>query len=703
MGTEPCAGPPEFGQSRGKHRHLTRRCALNADRPRVTTRQTSGVRAIMALAGCLVALGTPLSHADDAAIEQRVVNDGQVILQNVPPIPEDLDARLERYQRLTSKKMLDWTADGKALHVRSQVGDLAQILTVPKRGAQPETLTRLVNPVREVVRQYRGDLLAFTMNQHGGGNDQIYLLDPDNRTIRQLTDTPEALNNRMIWDRQDRRLAFRSNRRNGTSNDLWLMDIDRPEAARLILPAPDGALWKPVAFTRDGQRLLVQQYQGITDSRIHLLDLVSGELRELVGHAEHSSSNVAVGFDEEDNGAFFVSNLRDRSAEIGWVALDGEPGFRWVDADIPWDVTGFELSPDGRRGAFLTNEFGASQLYLFDPRRFSVRRVRGLPIGVASDLRFSANGRRLGFTMSTPTAPGDVWTLKITRIGGLPTRPRRWTSSELSRAEAQKLITPRLFSYPAAGLKPGETLYVPGFSYVPRGKGPHPVVIYIHGGPESQFRPSFNRTVQLWAAELGVAVLAPNVRGSLGYGRGYLALDDGMRREDAVHDIGALLDWIATRPDLDEQRVAVYGASYGGYMALASAVHYGDRLAAAVDRAGISNFVTYLENTADFRRDLRRFEYGDERIPEMRAFLERISPLNNVEKIRIPLLIAQGQNDPVVPASESEQMVRALRERDQVVWTMTALNEGHGYERKANRDLFEQVTWLFLEQHLLER
>ena len=242
---------------------------------------------------------------------------------------------------------------------------------------------------------------------------------------------------------------------------------------------------------------------------------------------------------------------------------------------------------------------------------------------------------------------------------------------------------------------------IPAFVYLPPGDGPFPVIIHIHGGPENQFRPSFNSDFQLWVDQLGVAIIAPNIRGSLGYGAGYIALDDGYKREDAVGDIGALLDWIALQPRLDKSRVAVFGASYGGYMALASAVHYGDRLRAAVDRVGISNFVTFLENTQGYRQELRRVEYGDERDPGMRAFLESISPLNNVEKINIPLLVVQGRNDPIVPMSESEQMVTALRQRGQTVWYMNALNEGHGYDRKENRDLYRQVTFLFLRKYLL--
>jgi len=242
---------------------------------------------------------------------------------------------------------------------------------------------------------------------------------------------------------------------------------------------------------------------------------------------------------------------------------------------------------------------------------------------------------------------------------------------------------------------------IPAFVYLPPGNGPFPVIIHVHGGPENQFRPRFNSDFQMWIDQLGVAVIAPNIRGSLGYGSHYITLDDGYKREASVRDIGALLDWIATQSRFDKDRVAVMGASYGGYIALASAVHYSDRLRAAVDRVGISNFVTFLENTQDYRRELRRIEYGDEREPEMRVFLEQISPLNNVDKIKIALFVQQGHNDPIVPMSESEQMVKALREQGQTVWYMNALNEGHGFDRKENRDLYQQATFFFLQKYLL--
>ena len=261
--------------------------------------------------------------------------------------------------------------------------------------------------------------------------------------------------------------------------------------------------------------------------------------------------------------------------------------------------------------------------------------------------------------------------------------------------DTSEFVEPKLIHYPSF-----DSRKIPAFIYANKTEEPQPVIIYIHGGPEGQSRPRFSSTFQLWIKNLNVAVITPNVRGSEGYGKEYLSLDNGFNRENSVKDIGALLDWIETQPSLDSERVAVYGGSYGGYMVLASAVHYSDRLKAAVDIVGISNFVTFLKNTKDYRRDLRRVEYGDERDPEMEKFLQSISPNNNVDKIKVPLFVVQGENDPRVPVTEAEQIVAALRENGKKVWYMNALNEGHGYRKKENRDIYQQAVVLFLREHL---
>ncbi len=644
-------------------------------------------------------LATPALFAD--GIARQTLNDGQLVLEGIPEIPAGLAETLDQYQNTRSTFFLDWREDCECIYVKTRFNGVNQVHRINQPGSARRQLTFSNEPVGEVVRQPAGRMIAFTMNRGGSGFDQIFLLDPDNGSTRLLTDG-ESLNNRMIWDRAGQRLAYRSTRRNGVSNDIWMLDLDAPNRARMILEAPDGALWKPVEFSPDGKLLLVQNYGGITDSRIYLLDLESGELRLLVGDPEISSSSIASGFDNLGTGVHFVSNQRDRAAEIGWIPVTEGGAISYVPNNIPWDVTEFELSADGKRGAFVTNEEGISRLYLFDPERQRYKLVKRMPFGVISGLKFSPNGRQLGMTVNTSRTPSDAYVLELKRWALGYRGLTRWTFGEVGGLDPEKFVQPELVHFSAPMQTDERTLSMPAFVYLPDRKGPAPVVIYIHGGPEGQFRPSFNSTIQMWVEKLGVAVIAPNVRGSLGYGMGYLYMDDGKLRENAVRDIGALLDWIGTEKDFDPSRVAVFGSSYGGYMALASTVHFGERIRAAVDRSGISNFVTYLENTQGYRRDLRRMEYGDERIPQMREFLQQISPLNNVDRIRTPLLIVQGQNDPVVPVTESEQMVRALRERGQKVWYMNALNEGHGYEKKENRDVFQQVSYLFLKEYLLD-
>jgi dipeptidyl aminopeptidase/acylaminoacyl peptidase len=242
---------------------------------------------------------------------------------------------------------------------------------------------------------------------------------------------------------------------------------------------------------------------------------------------------------------------------------------------------------------------------------------------------------------------------------------------------------------------------IPALIYKPKTKGPYPVIIDIHGGPEGQARPSFNPINQYYAVEMGIAVIEPNVRGSSGYGKTYLELDNWYNRENSVKDIGKLIDWIASQSDLDAKRIALTGGSYGGYMVLASMIHFNEKIRCGVNIVGISNFVTFLNNTQDYRRDLRRVEYGDERIPEMREFLLQISPTTNAYKITKPLFVVQGLNDPRVPYTEAEQIVKAVRQNGTEVWYLLAKDEGHGFRKKSNRDFYIWSEVLFFEKYLL--
>ena len=644
-------------------------------------------------------IAVPLTAPADE-VSRREMNNGQLILEDIPDIPDALAAELRQYQSVRSAAFVDWTEDGEGIFIRTRFADVTQIHRVDWPGGARHQLTWFDEPVGQVVRQEQGSLLTFTMDQGGSEFSQILSLDPRNGRSTLLTDG-QSRNRLILWDRQGRRVAYQSTRRNGKSNDVWIMDPQNPESARPLVEAPDTAWWGPADFSADGRYLLVQQFISVVDSRIYLLDIESGEMRRVAGDPDNPSANRAVKFDRDGKGFFVVTNSRGLSAELAWFPLEEDAERIHITTQIPWDVGNVAISDDGRRGAFVTNEHGISRLYLLNTRNWQYSLVRDLPIGVIYGLEFHPDNRRLAMTINTAQSPSDVYVMQLTRSPEGARSITRWTFSEVGGLDTDAFVAPEFVQYPTFDTVNEEPRLIPAFVYRPRGEGPHPVIISIHGGPEGQYRPLFNSSFQQWLGELGAAVIAPNVRGSTGYGNQYVQLDDGFKREDSVKDIGALLDWIATQPDLDENRVAVYGGSYGGYMVLASSVHYSDRLKAAVDIVGISNFVTFLQNTQDYRRDMRRAEYGDERDPEMREFLERISPLNNVDRINVPMLVVQGQNDPRVPVTEAEQIVAALRGQGQPVWYMNALNEGHGYARKENRDVFQQAVVLFFREFLL--
>ncbi len=646
------------------------------------------------LAATLVIAGLLPLPADSAG-QQRTLNNGMLILEDVPEIPQDITRSLNRYQNVRAARFLAWTPDAAGVYVATRFGEVDQIHRVAAPGGARSQVTFFDEPVGQVARRPGGRELAFTMDAGGSEFSQVFLLDPTTSEAVMVTDG-ESRNTGILWDRKGEQFAFLSTRRNGASNDIWLMDPARPSSARLVLESPDGTLWLPADFDAAGGRLLVMNYVSITDTRVHLLDLETGELEHLAGGDGEASSNWPVGFDRAGKGFWFITSRSGDFRQLAWQSLAPGAAPVIVSGNIGWDVEAMAVSDDRRRGAFTVNEDGLTRLYLADLETRAYAPVENTPTGTAADLAFSPDGRRLGLTLNTPRTPSDTFVLELGETpldhGALV----RWTFSEVGGLDTEAFVEPELIRYESF-----DGLSVPAWLYRPAGDGPFPVVVSIHGGPESQSRPTFSSTYQMWLRTLGVAVVVPNVRGSNGYGKTYLGLDNGLKREDSVRDIGALLDWIARQEDLDASRVAVFGGSYGGYMVLASSVHYSDRLKAAVNIVGISSFVTFLENTQDYRRDLRRAEYGDERDPEMRAHLQKISPLNNVGKIRVPMLVVQGQNDPRVPVTEAVQIVEALRAQGQTVWYMNALNEGHGYRKKENRDVYQEAVVLFLREHLL--
>ena len=645
----------------------------------------------------VAALASSIPAVANAEISVRSVNNGNVVLSGIPDIPPEIGQRLTRYQNVRGAAFRGWTQDGTGIYISTRFGEVSQLHRVDMPLGARNQLTFFKEPVGQATPRPKDRSIAMTMDEGGNEFAQIFLLDPRNGNATRLTDG-ESRNGGIVWSDDGQLMAFRSTRRNGRSNDVWVMMPEKPESADLVLASPDGSSWGAVDFSPDGSKLLISQYVSVTDSRIYLLDLKSKEYDLVLGKVDEPSVNLPSGFAADGKGFYFTTDADANFRRLAYYGIDSGD-VTILTEGIDWDVSGLLMSDDRSRGAFSVNAGGRDQVYLFDPSSHHYESVSGIPIGRASLGAFSPDNSQLAMTLNTATSPSDIYTLPVSADGldhGVATR---WTASEVAGLDGSQFVEPMLIQYPTFDSVEGEPRQIPAWVYKPKSEGPYPVIISIHGGPEGQFRPGFSSTFQQWIADLGAAVIAPNVRGSAGYGRDYVQLDNGFKREDSVRDIGALLDWIETQPDLDKDRVAVYGGSYGGYMVLASMVHYSDRLAAGVDIVGISNFVTFLENTEDYRRDLRRVEYGDERDAKMRAHLESISPSNQPEKITAPLLVVQGENDPRVPASESRQIVSAVRDTGQEVWFMNALNEGHGLRKKENRDLFMEVVNLFLQKH----
>jgi dipeptidyl aminopeptidase/acylaminoacyl peptidase len=619
---------------------------------------------------------------------------GELVLDGIPEIPERIVERTNQYQNVRSAQIRDWTPNGKLL-VSTRFAETPQLHVVDFPLGARRQLTFFAEPVSQGVFGKGLDSFLFLKDTGGNEASQIYRFDLTTGKARLLTDGASQNGLPLFSNAQDR-VLWRSTARNKTDHDVWVMDPERPEAKRIALEAQGH--WEPLDWSPDDSKALVIHSVSVTETYVWLLDVQTGELVPFRNHERVDGETIAYGparFDRKGEGAFFTSDEGTEFRTLRYAKF-GSPEEETLTKNIDWDVEGLAISPDRRTLAFEVNVNGAEELYIMNARTRNFERA-DLPLGVVANLRFSPDGESLAFSFQSTSSPEDVYVLDL-RSKDIT----RWTESEVGGLDARRFRTCELMHYPTfdkdAG---GETRMIPAFLYKPEGQGPFPVIVKFHGGPEGQTKALFSYNTQYEVNELGCAVIYPNVRGSTGFGKSFVKLDNGFLREDSVKDFGALLDWIGTQPDLDPTRVGVIGGSYGGYMVLAALTHYSDRIRAGVESVGISNFVTFLQNTSDYRRDLRRVEYGDERDSAMREFLERISPTTNVHKIDVPLLVMQGANDPRVPASEAEQIVKAVRAKGREVWYMLAMDEGHGFDKKGNRDQSEYAKSLFWEEYLL--
>jgi len=620
---------------------------------------------------------------------------GNLVMENIPPIPEALKDRLNQYQNVRSAYFEDWLPGGGML-ISTRFGETSQLHKVSTPGGTRYQLTFFDEPVGDVAvcPDENNPVVVFMKDVGGNEAYQLFAMNLKDGRVTMITDG-NARHGTPLWSNDGSLLAYPGTRRNGTDYDIYVAPADDLSNARMA--ARLEGYWEPLDWSPANDKLILLNYISINESYLYILDVQSGELTQI----HPSPENIAYGSAKWPLPGDKIYFTSDENSEFQTLrCYDVSSGnIKPLPLKTSWDVSGFTVSRDGMLLALVTNEDGLSRLSVLNLRSGRRLNLPKIPDGIIGGLRFNKDGTELAISLNTPQNPTDVYSIRLTNA-----TLTRWTASEVGGLNTESFVVPKLIHYTTFDSLPdGTPRKIPAFYY--KGKSNEakaPVIIYIHGGPESQFRPSFSSTFQYILNEMGMSILAPNVRGSAGYGKSYLLLDNGYKREQSVCDIGALLDWIAEQPELDENRVAVWGGSYGGYMVLASLTHYNDRLKAGVDIVGISHFVTFLENTKSYRRDLRRAEYGDERDPDMRAFLESIAPVNNAYKISTPLFIVQGLNDPRVPASEAEQILSAVKKNDTETWYLLAKDEGHGFRKKNNRDFYTQSLMLFFEKFLLE-
>jgi dipeptidyl aminopeptidase/acylaminoacyl peptidase len=632
--------------------------------------------------------GATLS-AQDAAVAppESIVADG------VPKIPAALAETAGRYGAYRSAGIADWNPVKREVLIATRFGDTAQLHLVSTPGGARRQLTFFSDAVTTGrFHPQGGDYIVFMKDTGGGEWYQLYRYDLKTGEVSMLTDG-KARNLLGPWSTKGDELAYMSTRRTAKDTDLWVMNPADPRTDHLLTKLEGGG-WEALDWSPDDKKILLKEELSINESYLWMVDTTTGEKTSLT--PRDAKARISYGeaeFSKDGKGVYATTDRDSEFHRLAYLDFAAQQP-RYLTTKIPWDVDGFQLSRDGRRIAFVTNEAGVSVLHVRGAASETDAPLPKLPVGVIGGLRWRHDSRELGFSIGNARGPGDVYSIDVP--GG---KLARWTASETAV---------RTDAFPEAELvkwKSFDGKEISGFLYRPpaaKFPGKRAVLVVIHGGPEGQSQPAFLGRGNYYLNELGIALLYPNVRGSTGYGKTFSLLDNGFKREDTYKDINALFDWIGGQSGLDASRICITGGSYGGHMTLAISAFSSDRIRCSVDIVGMSNLVTFLEHTEAYRRDLRRVEYGDERDPKMREFLEKIAPMNHVDQIKKPMLVIAGKNDPRVPVSESLQIVAALKREGTPVWYLMASDEGHGYRKKVNQDFQFYTTVEFLKEYLLK-
>ncbi|KGO93028.1 peptidase S9, prolyl oligopeptidase [Flavobacterium subsaxonicum WB 4.1-42 = DSM 21790] len=615
------------------------------------------------------------------------------LVAKLPPIPVSIAQAVKPYTDARGAYLSAWHPAKKELLIETRFGNTTQIHQVKMPRGDRKQLTFFDEAPSGVSYQpVTGSYFLFTKDKGGDEFAGLYRFDYSTGKSTLLAGAPKSQNGNVVWNKSGTKILYTSTRRNGADRDVYIMDPLHPEGDMKLLDVAGGG-WDIADWSDDEKLVLLSNYVSVNEIHTYIYDMVTGKLTKFLPKKQERAIYSGLQFTPDNKGIYLGTNVGSEFVKPA-IADVATGKITHLVTTINWDIDNYKITKEGKKAAFITNEAGASKLYIQDLNTKKYEPVTALPTGVITDLEWHNDGVTLGLAFGTSTSSSDVYDYNIQTK-----QLTRWTESELGDMNLDGIGEPELIKW-----KSFDGLEISGFLYKANKKftGPRPVIIMIHGGPEGQSRPTFLSRYNYYLNELGIDLIYPNVRGSVGYGKTFTDLDNGFKREDSVKDLGALIDWIGKQPGLDASRIMLMGGSYGGYMTLAGAFHFNDKIRCSVDIVGISNFNTFLKNTESYRRDLRRVEYGDERDAKMAAFFEKTAPLNNAQKITRPMFIIQGKNDPRVPYTEAEQMVGKIQANNGVVWYLMANDEGHGFRKKNNQDFMFYAVTNFVKEYLLK-
>lgn len=644
------------------------------------------------ITGCLiVSISASIFSQSSLAQSDELVPGSNLEIVGIPKIPKSLAQQVKRYTGAYGLPLAGWHPEKREIWLKG-LSRASWLSRIDMPGGSPNTWMYINEPgIYDLYFHPKAKYLIYNKDANGDEAYQMYLFDLENRSSTLLSEA-KTRNTEFVWSRSGDKVIYSYTPAHSRGVSLAVINPFDPKSNRILVQSTGNYL-KAYGWSLDDMTAVYCEFTSNVSSKLYLVDVSSGKTELLSPRDDNGAYYVSPAFSKDSKGLYVITDRGSEFRRLAYLDL-GKKKFDYLTTNIKWDVDEFQLSPDGKTIVLNVNEDGISRIYSIDTSSNQIKSNTSVPTGVISDLRWNSASSDVAFNFKSPGSPNDVYFLNI-KTGQV----ERWAKSVSGGIDLDKFTLPDLIHWKSFD---GRT--ISGFLYRPPAsfKGKRPVIIDIHGGPEMQHRPGYSHDNNFFINELGVAKIYPNVRGSSGYGKTFLKLDNGLKREDAVKDIGALIDWIKTQPNLDADRVMVQGDSYGGYLALSAVIAYGDRLKAAVSDSGFSNLITTVEANEEWRRNIQRSEFGDERDPKIRDFMKRTAPLNNAYKLKMPLFIIQGRNDPRAPYQESESLVKAAQKSGVPVWYLSANDEGHGFVKLANYEFRVCSLILFVKEHLLK-